>query len=117
MVQKLKIAAKPTFSAPVVMRVVGDNAGIIEVKFTAVFKRLDQPGREALRDALVSQSITDSGVLDLVLADWEELVDVDGLPFLCSPENRAAANADWPEFEWFIALAYFETVNKAQQKN
>lgn len=117
MPQKLKIAVKPTFSAPIVMRVPGDNGEVTEVRFEATFRRLTRSENEALQKRLGEHDISDAQLLDLVLADWSGLVDDQGLPFVCSPENRAAASEDWQNFDAAIVYGYFEHAYPAAVKN
>ena len=117
MPQKLKIAAKPVFSGPVTMRVPGDDGQVEEVKFTAIFKRLTKTENEALQAQLNAKTISDSALLDLVLADWTGLDAEDGTPFICTPENRKAAVEDWQTFEGAIVYSYFEHAYPAAVKN
>lgn len=117
MPQKLKIAVKPTFSAPVVMRLPGDEGGVVEVKFSAVFRRLNKSENLSLQARLTAQTITDAEVLDLVLVDWTGLVDEADMPFVFNDGNRAAAVEEWPRFEASIVLSYFEHLNPAIEKN
>ncbi|QFZ82855.1 hypothetical protein GFK26_08830 [Variovorax paradoxus] len=116
MPQKLKIAVKPTFIAPVVMRVPGDGQ-VEEVRFDAVFKRLSKTDNETLQARLDARSLTDRELLDMVLADWKGLEGEDNAPFICTPDNRAAAAEDWPTFEAAIAYSYFEHAYPAAAKN
>lgn len=117
MAQKLKIAVKPTFSAPVVLRLAGDSGKVEEIAFSAVFRRLSKAEGDTLQAQLDAKSITDSALLDQVLADWSGLEADDGTPFICTPENRAAAVGDWPTFEAAIVFSYFEHAFPAAVKN
>eukprot|EP00456_Euglypha_rotunda_P014285 TRINITY_DN14468_c0_g1_i5.p1 TRINITY_DN14468_c0_g1~~TRINITY_DN14468_c0_g1_i5.p1 ORF type:complete len:128 (-),score=39.49 TRINITY_DN14468_c0_g1_i5:489-842(-) len=117
MAQKLKIAVNPTFSAPVVLRLAGDSGKVEEVTFNAVFRRLTKTENEKLQVQLDGKSITDSALLDQVLANWTDLEADDGTPFICTPENRAAAVDDWPTFEAAIVYSYFEHAFPAAVKN
>eukprot|EP01036_Dinobryon_divergens_P055880 gene55880-74618_t len=72
MPQKLKIAVKPTFVAPVLMRVPGDGQ-VEEVRFSAVFKRLTKSDNDILQKRLDGRDLTDRELLDMVLADWKGL--------------------------------------------
>jgi hypothetical protein len=117
MAQKLKIAVNPTFSAPVVLRLAGDGGKVEEISFDAVFRRLTKTENEKLQTQLDAKSITDSSLLDLVLADWTGLQADDGTPFICKPENRAAAVDDWPTFEAAIVYSYFDHAFPAAVKN
>lgn len=117
MPQKLKIAAKPVFSAPVTLRVPGDDGEVEEVKFKATFKRLTNTENKALQAQLDAKSISDTALLDKVLADWSGLPADDDTPFICTPENRKAAVEDWPTFEAAIVYSYFEHAYPAAVKN
>ncbi|MGJ7611836.1 MULTISPECIES: phage tail assembly chaperone [unclassified Variovorax] len=116
MPQKLKLAVKPTFSAPVLMRVPGDGQ-VEEVRFNAVFKRMTKVENEDVQARLNAKTLTDKELLDQVLADWSGLDSDEGVPFICTPENRAAAVEDWPTFEAAIVYAYFEHAFPAAVKN
>jgi hypothetical protein len=116
MPQKLKLAIKPTFAAPVLMRVPGDGQ-VEEVRFDAVFKRLTKTENDTLQRRLDDRSLNDRELLDMVLADWKGLAGDDGLPFICTPENRAAAVEEWPGFEAAITYSYFEHAYPAAIKN
>lgn len=117
MAQKLKIAVKPTFTAPVLMRLPADNGEVTEIRFNATFKRLKKAENEALQARLDAKSVTDKELLDLVLADWSGLVDQDDAPFICTPENRIAAVEEWQTFEAAIAYSYFQHAYPAAVKN
>lgn len=86
MPQKLKLAIKPTFAAPVLMRVPGDGQ-VEEVRFDAVFKRLTKTENDTLQRRLDDRSLNDRELLDMVLADWKGLAGDDGLPFICTPRT------------------------------
>ena len=116
MPQKLKIAIKPTFVAPVVMRVPGDGQ-VEEVRFSAVFKRLSRTENDTLQSRLEARTLTDKDLLDMVLADWQGLEGDDGAPYICTVENRAAAVEEWTGFEAAIAYSYFENAYPAAVKN
>ena len=116
MPQKLKIAVKPTFVAPVLMRVPSDGQ-VEEVRFSAVFKRLTKSDNDILQKRLDGRALTDRELLDMVLADWKGLDGDDGAPFICTAENRAAAVEEWPSFEAAIAYSYFEHAYPAAVKN
>lgn len=116
MPQKLKLALKPTFSAPVVLRVPGDGQ-VEEIRFTVVFKRLTKMENDAVQVGLNAKTLTDKDMLDKVLADWSGLDSEDGTPFICTVENRASAVNDWPTFEAAIVYSYFEHAYPAAVKN
>lgn len=116
MPQKLKLALKPTFSAPVVLRVPGDNQ-IEEIRFNVVFKRLTKAENDVVEAALNDRTLTDKAMLDKVLADWNGLDSEDGTPFICTAENRASAVNDWPTFEAAIVRSYFDHAYPAAVKN
>ena len=116
MPQKLKIAVKPTFVAPVLMRVPGDSQ-VEEVRYSAVFKRLTKSDNDILQKRLDGRDLTDRELLDMVLADWKGLDGDDGAPFICTTENRAAAVEEWPSFEAAIAYSYFKHAYPAAVKN
>lgn len=116
MPQKLKLAVKPTFQAPVIMRVPGDGQ-VEEVHFTASFKRLSKTANDALQVKLDAKTIRDKELLDQVLDGWDGLLAEDGTPFACTPENRAAAVEDWMTFEAALVYSYFEHAYPAAVKN
>jgi len=116
MPQKLMLAIKPTFTAPVVMRVPGDGQ-VEEVRFNASFKRLSKTENDALQAKLDAKSIRDKELLDQVLAGWDGLLAQDGTPFACTPENRASAVEDWMTFEAALVYSYFEYAYPAAVKN
>lgn len=119
MAQKLKLAVKPTFSAPVVMRLPGDDGQVEEVKFNAVFRRLASTESKDLSARLLDKEkpMTDAEVLDLVLVGWDGLIDEAGIPFHYNRENRVAAAEDWSKFEYSISEAYFKYSTPAAEKN
>ncbi|MFE8644125.1 phage tail assembly chaperone [Sphingomonas sp. NCPPB 2930] len=119
MAQKLKVAAKPVFKAPVHFNLAGNEVGeTIEIAFTAEFKRLNSEQRKELLDNHVGpQKGDDKAVVDRVLANFSGLEDEEGQPFICTPENIDQAEAEWPGFIAAIVTSYFANASKAPGKN
>lgn len=117
MTQRLKVAVKPSFSAPVSMLLAGDDGKPIEIQFSVTFKRLSGEDNRALQGKLESQSLSDRELLEMVLLDWSDLSDVDDMPFTYSRENLAAASRDWSAFEPAIVRSYFHYAYPAAEKN
>ena len=115
--QKLKINAKPTFRAPVSMRLAGDDGQVIEVNFHGVFRRVDEDQANKMQDMLQKGTLRDKDLLDTVLVGWDGLEAVDGAPFAYSAENRASAQHDWPTFEAALVSGYFKNSDVALAKN
>lgn len=116
MAQKLKINAKPTFKAPVTFRLAGDGE-VVEVKFTAVFRRVKENEAQQMQTRLEQGTLRDRELLDQVLVGWDGLDAEDGAPFAFTPENRASAQQDWPTFEAAVVASYFKHNDVALAKN
>lgn len=99
-------------------QVSGDMGQPIEIKFKAKFKRLKTSEHKAFNDKLVKRELTDAGVLDQVLEDWD-LQDAQGQPVTYTPDARAEAIEEIPGLEQALVLTFFEHVLKVsveQQK-
>lgn len=117
MAQKLKINVKPTFSAPVVWRLAGDDGNTEEVTYTATFRRVNDEEAKQLQAQLAAGTLTDRELLDKVLVGWNGLLDELGTPYAFTPENRRAAQAEWPTFEAGLVFSYFKHQDAAVVKN
>ena len=117
MAQKLRVNVKPTFSAPVVWRLAGDDGQTVEVTYSATFRRVTDEEAKQLQERLTRRDLTDRELLDRVLVGWDGLLDEQGLPFTFSAENRAAAQAEWPTFEAALVFSYFKHQDAAVVKN
>lgn len=117
MAQKLKVNVKPTFSAPVVWRLAGDDGQTVEVTYSATFRRVDDDEAKLLQERLTKGELTDRELLDKVLVGWVGLLDEEGMPFAFTPENRQAAKAEWPTFEAALVFSYFKHQDAAVVKN
>jgi hypothetical protein len=107
-----KLAINPFFWALVKLRLVGDMGVPIEVEFKAKYKRLSQPDYEALLARMrlpvkpadadeaaaeeeraqaegrtVAWRVTDKEVVDLVLLDWDGIVDESDQTLAYTPDN------------------------------
>lgn len=117
MAQKLKVNVKPTFSAPVVWRLAGDDGQTVEVTYSATFRRVGDDEAKALQERLNARDLTDRDLLDRVLVGWDGLLDEEGMPFAFTPENRRSAQAEWPTFEAALVFSYFKHQDAAVVKN
>lgn len=117
MAQKLKINAKPTFSAPVLLTLAGDDGKTVEIHFTAVFRRLPDSQAKDVQKRMDGGTMTDDELIALVLCGWSQLEADDGTPFAFTAENLAAAREDWPTFAAAIIFSYFKHNDAAVIKN
>lgn len=94
----------PTYPREVSWKVAGDSPSTpIEIKFTALFNRLDV---KQIRDVFVDfwrasgqqdeltkeektrKPRTDREIVDIILGGWEDIIDPDGNPVLCDEVLR-----------------------------
>ena len=93
------VSTKPTFTAPVVFNLPGDNGRPQKCKFTAVFHWLDRPTVENLMERIAERrkalledpnatAMNDRDVVDEVLAGFgPDLVEEDRTPMEFTPAN------------------------------
>lgn len=101
---------KPTFSAPVVVKIPDDSGKLEANEFTAVFKRVSSSEREDLA------ALPHAELLRKVLVGWE-MKDKDtgeDVPF-----NKAELDAalEITQFPMATAIAFWESLNGARSKN
>ncbi|CAN5439333.1 hypothetical protein BH10PSE18_BH10PSE18_19070 [soil metagenome] len=117
MPQKLLIAVKPTFRAPVKLLLAGDDLTPVELQFNAIFKRLTKTQREVIGNGMQAKTLTDAEFVDAVLDGWDGLDAADGAAYVFTPENLAAAEEDWPGFLAAIVVSWFAYNQPAAVKN
>lgn len=136
-----KLAINPFFWAAVAVSLVGDMGVRIEGGFKAKYRRLKQKEYEALLKrmnlpvkpvdaeslALAEEAakaegrtaewrITDRELLDLVLLDWDDLLDENDAKLPYTPENLERAE-EVMGVRAAMVQAFFDAHNKAPEKN
>jgi hypothetical protein len=132
-----KLAINPFFWAPVKLSLVGDMGKRVEGEFKAKYRRLSQQEYEALlvkmrlpvkptdadEAAAAEQAedfkgwrITDKQALDLVLLDWDDLLDEDDQKMHYTPDNMERMEKLLGVRASMVA-AFFDAHVKAPEKN
>jgi hypothetical protein len=122
------VSQKPTFVAPVVAMVPGDNGRFDRVKFSVVFKALDKEQVDELlkdirtRAKAASQDVDaaplkDREVLDELLVGFgPDLVEEDRTPMAFTPANVDRLCKIWP-IEAAIVKSFFDNYVNGPAKN
>lgn len=106
----LRIAKKPTFSASVEVFTPNDRCGHDRSTLTVRFHRTARDELDELR------KIPQVDVLRRKVAGWDDFQDEEGNNLEFTPENLETL-LNIPEATYGIAVAFWEAVVKAKEKN
>ncbi|MCX7257994.1 MAG: hypothetical protein NTZ64_15105 [Polaromonas sp.] len=128
------VTSKPTFIAPVLAKIPGDNGNFQRIKFSVIFKALDKPAIDELLARIRSRSpafpddaigtgntppepIKDRELIDELLVGFgPDLVEEDRTPMAFSPANVDRLCAIWP-LESAIVKSFFDNYINGPTKN
>lgn len=117
-----KIDLSPSYTYPVTIELVSGNGKLDKFTFTAEFKRLSQDEIDKMSEELTASSnadapLTDSDIIDKVLAGWRDIADAHGKPLAFdSPSDKAVVFSVFGVRKALIQ-AYFESISGEKRKN
>lgn len=130
----IKITSTPTYTAPIVVEMPGDNGKFDKVAFTAVFRRLTigeietihkrlnasvdpkAPTEDASADPVIIPMTDDELVRDVMVGWGKDVIGDDGLPLEFNDAHLTALLDIFP-VRPTIVRRFFDTIANARAKN